>query len=125
MRLLSLTIFSVLILAGFMLGMPELAWAAEAAQEAATVAPAWTLTAATVLATIMQVLKSPITGALLSKVKPWMQPVLIAFIGQIAAFIEVLSSGVDWKTAAIQWLFVSGGAMAIYDTVIKPIFKKQ
>jgi hypothetical protein len=94
------------------------------ASDSVNVQPAWTITAASILAMAMQILKHDVTGALMSKVKPWLQPVLIALIGQIAGFVEVLATGKSFKIAAVEWLFVSGGAMALYDTVLKPVFKK-
>jgi hypothetical protein len=100
--------------------MPVIAFAGDSVN----VQPAWTITAASIMAMAMQILKHDVTGALMSKVKPWLQPVLIALIGQIGAFIEMLATGKSFKVAAVEWLFVSGGAMALYDTVLKPVFKK-
>lgn len=100
--------------------MPVIAFA----NDSVNVQPTWTITAASILAMAMQILKHDVTGALMTKVKPWLQPVLIAFVGQIAAFIEALATGKSFKVAAVEWLFVSGGAMALYDTVLKPVFKK-
>ena len=104
-------ILSLLVVSG-------LAYASEAVT--APVAPAWVAMAASALALLMQVLKSPALGGLLSGVTGLWLPVVTALVGQLIAVVEMLATGKPWKVVAVEYLFVSGGAMAIYDTVIKP-----
>lgn len=77
------------------------------------------------LAMLLQLAKSPMLGGLFSKVDPSYQPAVVLLVGQLIALVDSLVAGKPFGQAAIEWLLVSGNAMAIYTVVIKPFTKKK
>ena len=121
-------LMSLLLLACYFVGMPEMAWAAQAVAENsdAVVATAkWVGTASSVVAFGLQLLKNDLFGGLINKVDPRFQPALVVLLTQIGALVESVASGKNLLSAAIEWAFVAGGAMSIYSLVIKPFTRKK
>ena len=124
------SILSILAICLCMIGAfaPEIAWATQAAAEAA---PAiveqakWVGTVSSVLAFGLQLLKNDLFGGLLNKLDKRYQPALVVLLTQIGALVQSVASGKNLLQAAIEWAFVAGGAMAIYTLVIKPFTKKK
>lgn len=49
----------------------------------------------------------------------------IIILGQVEALLILVSSGVGWGEAIIAGLFVSGGAVAVYEFAVKPFMTKK
>lgn len=79
-------------------------------------------TASGALVIIMEMLKKGFIGKLLDG-KPVTKTLVIVLLGQISGVLIAIVGGVGYLDAAIQGLFASGGAMAIWSAV-KPMLKK-
>lgn len=54
---------------------------------------------------------------------PLVKQAIIVILGQVIGIMAAISQGTKWPTAIVAGLFVSGGAIVIYNA-IKPLFKK-
>lgn len=77
------------------------------------------------LALALQVAKSDILGGIFAKIDPAYQPAVVLVLGQLGGLVESVASGKPLATAAIEWLLISGNAMALYTVVFKPFKKKS
>lgn len=102
------------------------AFAAEAVSQPALVESAkWVGIASAVLSILLQIAKTDVMGRIFAKIDTGYQPAVILLFTQVIALLESVATGGEWKTVAIQWLFVGGGAMLIYSVIIKPFTKKK
>lgn len=74
---------------------------------------------------LLQLAKSEVLGAYFSKISPSYQPAVVLLLGQLGALVEMVASGKPLGHAAIEWLLVSGNAMALYTVVVKPFSRKK
>jgi len=78
---------------------------------------------AAILAAVIQVLKLDAVGGLINKINPKILPILIHTGTAILNVIAAIASGKPIIPATVEGVFISGTAMSLYDTVIKPRVK--
>ena len=70
------------------------------------------------------ILKTKMLGSIFKGLKPVYKRVVIVVLGQAYALLYMLQSGMDFSEALITGVFMSGGAMAIYES-FKPFLPKK
>jgi len=76
-------------------------------------------------ALLLQLAKSDLLGGLFAKVDEAYQPAVVLLLGQLAGLVDSIANGKKFGPAALEWLLVSGNAMALYSVIIKPFKKKK
>lgn len=72
---------------------------------------------APIIVAVVQLLKTDLFGGLLLKINQKYVPVVLTVLSVVGNVAVGVVQGKKWLPSAIEGLFISGGAMAIYETV--------
>lgn len=72
---------------------------------------------APIIVAVVQLLKTDLFGGFLLKINQKYLPLILAVLSVVGNVAVGVVQGKKWLPSAIEGLFISGGAMAIYETV--------